>query len=317
MPKSRIWCTCHKRWTAWSTVYYIQLEDDLLAFNTQLKLHRVYVLLKVPCEVVLSFTALEGSALPFAWIWRLANYLSCTVFFLAICAADEDEIPAARIVRLLAGFWIVTVVGGWLGVLLPDGSIPSLTERVLPASVASNDFVQVLVRPEFAQVHDILGYPLGRPKAPFVYTNDWGSAYALLLPFFFLSWLQSADARRRSWAYLLLVASLIPVFVSLNRGLWLSMGVAMIYAGHRCGHQLRVDQPIGACARPDHFAVARQQRRRDQRQHHGWQPDRARDRRDPGSQGARGAGRDAGGVQPALSDRIAGPGAEGRDNGGR
>jgi hypothetical protein len=190
--------------------------------------------------VVLSFTALEGSALPFAWIWRLANYLSCTVFFLAICAADEDEIPADRIVRLLAGFWIVTVVGGWLGVLLPDGSIPSLTERVLPASVASNDFVQVLVRPEFAQVHDILGYPLGRPKAPFVYTNDWGSAYALLLPFFFLSWLQSADARRRSWAYLLLVASLIPVFVSLNRGLWLSLGVAMVYAASRSGELARL-----------------------------------------------------------------------------
>ncbi|HEX7135021.1 MAG TPA: O-antigen ligase family protein [Iamia sp.] len=191
--------------------------------------------------VLLSYTALEGSAtVPFAWLWRLANYVSCTIFFLAICEADEDEIGTDRIVRLLAFFWIITVAGGWLGVLMPYGGIPSLTERLLPTGMASNEFVQELVRPEFAQVHEILGYPLGRPKAPFIYTNDWGSVYALLLPFFFLSWLQAPDLRRRSWAYLLLLASLIPVFVSLNRGLWLSLGVALIYAASRSGELARM-----------------------------------------------------------------------------
>lgn len=191
--------------------------------------------------VVLSYTTLESeAAIPFAYIWRLLNYLSCTVFFLAICEADEDEIGTDRLVRLLAFFWIITVVGGWLGVLMPYGGIPSLTEKVLPASIAGNEFMQELVRPEFAQVHEILGYPLGRPKAPFIYTNDWGSVYALLLPFFFLSWLQAPDLRRRSWAYLLLTASLIPVFISLNRGLWLSIGVALLYAASRSGELARM-----------------------------------------------------------------------------
>jgi len=191
--------------------------------------------------VLLSYTALQGdAALPFAWLWRLANYASCTIFFLAICEADEDEIGTDRIVRLMAFFWIITLVGGWLGVLMPYGGLPSLTEKLLPAGIASNDFVQELVRPEFAQVQEVLGYPLGRPKAPFIYTNDWGSAYALLLPFFFLSWLQAADVRRRSWAYLLLTASLIPVFISLNRGLWLSLGVALIYAASRSGELARM-----------------------------------------------------------------------------
>lgn len=190
--------------------------------------------------VLASFTALDGGSLPFAYLWRLASYASCTVFFLTITGSSEEEIPTDRIVRLLASFWIITVAGGWLGTVMPYGGIPSLTEKVLPASMASNTFFLELVRPTFAQVHDVLGYPLGRPKAPFVYTNDWGSAYALLLPFFFLSWLQAADPRRRSWAYILLLASLPPVFVSLNRGLWLSLGVALLYAAGRRGDVARM-----------------------------------------------------------------------------
>ncbi len=191
--------------------------------------------------VVLSFTQLDHSgALPFAYLWRLANFGSCTIFMLAICEADEEEIPTDWVVRLLAWLWIVTLVGGWLGVLVPDGGLPSLSEKALPAGIAGNEFVQELVRPQFAQVQEVLGYPLGRPKAPYIYTNDWGSAYALLLPFFFLAWLQAADARRRSWGYLLLTASLVPVFISLNRGLWLSLGVALVYAASRSGELARM-----------------------------------------------------------------------------
>lgn len=190
--------------------------------------------------VLASFTQLQATALPFAWLWRLSNYFSCTVFFLALCDATEEEIPSRHVVRLMSLFWIYTVIGGWLGVLMPYGGLPSMTAKLLPGAIAGNDFVKILIEPGFAQVQDVLGYPLGRPRAPFIYTNDWGSAYALLLPFFFMWWLQSSDARRRSWAYLLLLASLIPVFISLNRGLWLSLGIALVYAASRPGPVARL-----------------------------------------------------------------------------
>jgi hypothetical protein len=184
--------------------------------------------------VVLSYFGLEEGGFAIAYFLRLANYLSVTVFFLAIVSAREDEIPSAHVVRLMSVFWFITVAGGWLGVLVPNGSLPSTVGRLLPAKLASDPYVSVLVTPSFAQVHDILGYPLGRPKAPFVYTNDWGSAYAMLLPFFFLTWLAPPNnASRRSWGYLLLMASLVPVFISLNRGLWLSLGIALVYASTR------------------------------------------------------------------------------------
>ncbi len=190
--------------------------------------------------VVLSASAFDSGAPPLGWLFRLAQYASCTIYFLAICGADDDEIAPQHLVRLLAGLWITTVVGGWLGVLVPAGSIPSLTEHLLPQALATDEFVRVLVRPEFSQIQTVLGYPLGRPKAPFLYANDWGSTFSLLLPFFFHAWLQARDPRRRSWAYLLLLVALVPVFLSLNRGMWLSLGIALVYGSSRTGEIARL-----------------------------------------------------------------------------
>ncbi len=44
----------------------------------------------------------------------------------------------------------------------------------------------ISVHPRFADVQDILGYPVSRPSAPFIYTNDWGGNFALLIPFVIL-----------------------------------------------------------------------------------------------------------------------------------
>jgi hypothetical protein len=104
-----------------------------------------------------------------------------------------------------------------------------VTEQLLPGSVASDPFVHELVRPSFAQVQDFLGYDLGRPKAPFAYTNDWGSNFGLLFPVFILGWWGSRNRLRRRLAPLFLLASLVPALYSLNRGMWLSLGVGLVY----------------------------------------------------------------------------------------
>ena len=104
------------------------------------------------------------------------------------------------------------------------------------------------MHPIFAQVQDFLGYPLGRPTAPFLYTNDWGGVYALTIPFFILGWLQSRKASRRSAALLILAISLVPAFLSLNRGLWLSLLVALAYGATRPGD-------IGRLARRSLLAI--------------------------------------------------------------
>ena len=197
--------------------------------------------------MLLSFMQLQGDT-PLPFLWRVGNYFSATITFVYVYNAPRDQLPARRIVELLAGFWLVTVAGGWLGVLQPHGEITSVVERLLPTDFAQLEFVQILVHPIFAQVQDFLGYPLGRPTAPFLYTNDWGGVYALTIPFFILGWLQSRKASRRSAALLILAISLVPAFLSLNRGLWVSLLVALAYGATRPGD-------IGRLARRSLLAI--------------------------------------------------------------
>ena len=54
-----------------------------------------------------------------------------------------------------------------------------------------------MIHPASAQLQDILGYTTPRPKAPFLYANDWGANYGLLLPFFILAFVGPGSRRGR------------------------------------------------------------------------------------------------------------------------
>jgi polysaccharide biosynthesis protein PslJ len=179
--------------------------------------------------------------------YRAAIYLSATVFLLYVVNAREDELPTKRVVDALAFFWLFVVAGGFAAVLFPTFSFTTPVESILPRSLLSNAYVVAMVHPGFAQVHDFLGYPVPRPAAPFVYTNDWGSNFGILLPFVFVSFVRS---RSDVWRLVLLlagVASLVPVVVSLDRGLWLSAGLGVLYALLRLGASGR-GRVLGAAA---------------------------------------------------------------------
>jgi O-antigen ligase len=87
-----------------------------------------------------------------------------------------------------------------------------------------------MVHARFAEVQDLLGYPIGRPRTFFTYTNGWGSGVGLLTPFA-LAALQGTRSRR--WRRVLtaaLVLAVVPAIISMNRGLWLSIAVTIAYA---------------------------------------------------------------------------------------
>ena len=73
-----------------------------------------------------------------------------------------------------------------------------------------------------------------RPTAPFPYSNAWGNNLALYLPFFILAWFGRdaglAPEGRRRWCC---VAAIFPITFSLNRGLWISLALAAVYAAVR------------------------------------------------------------------------------------
>lgn len=166
---------------------------------------------------------------------RAANYLGVTVLFVYLYNLPKERLPTRRVVYALLAYWAFVVVGGYLGLLLPYVSITTPLARVLPGPILANEYVQNLVKPPFAEVQLPYGAPAPfvRPSAPFAYTNGWGLAYALLLPVVLLSISQS----RRGWPRRLLVgllaASVLPAFATLNRGMFLAVGVSLIYVAVR------------------------------------------------------------------------------------
>jgi hypothetical protein len=165
--------------------------------------------------------------------FNLAGYLSATVILLYAGNLTEEEFPRRRLVRQLGALFLVVVVGGLLGVLAPRFQFTSPVEMLLPESVAQNGFVRSLVHPASSQLQDVLGFTSPRPSAPFGYTNTWGNCLALLVGWFAISWLREGSTGRRIGGIALLLVAAVPVVYSLNRGLWIGIGLIVLLMAAR------------------------------------------------------------------------------------
>ena len=161
----------------------------------------------------------------------LAGYLAATIMLLYAGNLTEEQFPRRRLVRQLGGLFVVVVAGGLLGTTVPAFEFTSLVEVLLPQWLASHDFVQTLVHPVSAQLHDVLGYEAPRPAAPFGYTNTWGNCLVLLLGWFAVSFFSGTGPWRRVVGSVVAAAAAVPVVYSLNRGVWIGLAlVALITA---------------------------------------------------------------------------------------
>jgi hypothetical protein len=165
--------------------------------------------------------------------FNLAGYLSATIILLYAGNLTEAEFPRRRLVRQLGFFFMVVLAGGLLGTFAARFEFTSVVEVLLPAHVAQNGFVRSLVHPAASQLQDVLGFTSPRPSAPFGYTNTWGNCLALLLGWFVVSWLRDGSRRRRLIGLAGLALTAIPVVYSLNRGLWLGLGLIVAFMAVR------------------------------------------------------------------------------------
>ncbi len=156
------------------------------------------------------------------WAYRLSLYVSATVALLYV-GNNRDHLPAQRIYRILSWMFIFVVAGGLAGTFFPDVQLKSALELVLPRAIATQEFVHAQIHPNLAQVMTVLGHEAPRPSAPFTYTNTWGLAYLVLVPFFIKAWTGRDSEWRRFLAPVILALSAIPVIYSANRGMWLGL----------------------------------------------------------------------------------------------
>ncbi|MGH3921636.1 MAG: O-antigen ligase family protein [Pseudonocardiaceae bacterium] len=196
---------------------------------------------------------LASALIPLAKGWSLLGfayhatmYITGAVFLVYAYNLPGGRDTTRRIADLLALLWIVVALCGLFGPVLPSEGFPSLVERVLPRSLLTDDYIQELVHPRFAEVSSFLGYPVPRPAAPFPYTNTWGASLALLSPFFVVRWLGSQSPLRRHWGKVLMLAAIVPVVVSLNRGMWLSLGLSLLYTLERMARRGGIRRLQGA-----------------------------------------------------------------------
>jgi len=176
----------------------------------------------------------------FGFAYRLLLYGSAPIFGLYVFNAPKRVLPNKAVVQAMVAFWIVVVGGGLLGLTLPHLQITTVMAKVIPKHFQGNSFVFNLVHPKTAQVQSFLGFPVPRPAAPFVFTNDWGGNFALLVPFLLAAWTENHRIARNPFIRLLVPISLIPVIFSLNRTLWASLALIAVYGGIRFGARRQV-----------------------------------------------------------------------------
>lgn len=167
-------------------------------------------------------------------VYRLSGYVSVTVIALYAVNLSERQFPRRRLINLLAWLAVVTVAGGLLGTFAGHLEFASPVESLLPSRVAKDGFVQSLVHPQAAQVMDFLGYETPRPAAPWGYTNSWGNMLAICGPWLAVAALSfPVRTRWRVAAVAVCAIALVPVIESMNRGLWLNLGVAGVFVTAR------------------------------------------------------------------------------------
>lgn len=164
---------------------------------------------------------------------RFLNYVAVTVVLLYVGNLDDRTLPRSRIIRWLAALAVWLVALGVLAVLFPHARFPAVTSLVLPQGIDR------LLNPDggmlaLAQVMGVLGYETPRPAAPFAFTNAWGNVLALLLPWLVVGgWVAARRMRVKLAVAATVLVACVPLIFSLNRGVWIGLGIAIAYVAAR------------------------------------------------------------------------------------
>ncbi len=184
--------------------------------------------------MLFSVVEVSGAGRLLGFGYRASLYIAATVAFIYVYNTSPARLPLSRLCAMATTFLGFVILGGFLGIIAPHGSLTTPLEHVTPGSLLRNDLVGKLLHPPFAQVsHSAVAHVDPRPAAPFPYTNDWGANFALLVPFV-VAWLSlTKRVRTRVALIAILVIGLVPALISLNRGMALGLGVGIIYVAIR------------------------------------------------------------------------------------
>ena len=183
--------------------------------------------------VLLSAVRIDRPTAYLSYGLRVGFLVTALVVAVYVYNVARDGTPWHRLLRPLGMCWLSLVALGWLGVLVPTFALTTPVELLLPQELAGTRYLQSLVHVRSNEFNALSPSPIYRTSAPYPHTNNWGTAYALLLPCV-LAYLTSV--RTGPLRVVLLVSlplSVVPAFMTLNRGMFLGLGIGMVYLAGR------------------------------------------------------------------------------------
>ncbi|HTW19110.1 MAG TPA: O-antigen ligase family protein [Mycobacteriales bacterium] len=188
--------------------------------------------------MLLSALEVSGATHFLGFAYRASLYVAATVIFVYVYNCAPERLPVERLCTMAAIMLGFVVVGGYLGIAHPHGSLTTPFQHVLPGSIVNNDLVGKLVHPPFAQVSTQTAARVKpRPAAPFPYTNTWGVNFAFLVPFVLAGVASARRSRVRVALITLLIVGLVPAVATLNRGMAFGIAVGVVYVAVRFAMQ--------------------------------------------------------------------------------
>ncbi len=183
--------------------------------------------------VALSASQLDRAGQAIGYGYRFALYVSAGVLLVYAYNARR-RLSAQMLTGAMTGYWLATTLGGYMALLWPSLVVRTPLAHLLPGALLNNDLVNHMVVRRMTQWNPDGWAQLDpRPSAPFLYTNNWGNVYSLVMPFV-VAYLFHVRGTKRFWLVLAMVpVSMVPAFLTLNRGMFLGLGVAVVYACFR------------------------------------------------------------------------------------
>jgi polysaccharide biosynthesis protein PslJ len=179
--------------------------------------------------VAISATRLDKITALFIFGLRFGHLFTGLMVGVYVYNLVRDKVSWQRIAAPLAIYWLAMVALGWCGVLFPKFGISSPFELALPRNMQAERYILDIAHLDTTEYNKYSDNPIYRPAAPYPYTNNWGTAYSFLVPFV-LAYL--ASVRRGPLRMVVLVSlplSLVPAFLTLNRGMFIGLGAGVLY----------------------------------------------------------------------------------------
>lgn len=182
--------------------------------------------------LLLMFVSVIGIDSPsrlIGFFYRASQYVAVGIAFVYVYNA-RAALTLRYVLGALTVFWLWVVIGGYASMAFPLFSFSTPMAYILPQGLVSNELVGEMAFRRLTQYNPNSWLNLDpRPSAPFLYTNAWGNVYSMLLPVA-ICYLKFARGTKLFVPLLIVLPlSLVPAYLTLNRGMFIGIGVALVF----------------------------------------------------------------------------------------